>query len=247
MAAPQPHIFKGVLIAMSDREDIMDDEALSAEYVLRLLDAEAERHFETRLAVEPQLRAFVAFWEQEFSSLTDDLLEETPSAQTKTKLLDRLNSTEPKQRFNWGWFAFPALTAIAVVAFLLISPALRGPAFDPTLHATLKSADGSLHIEAGYAPNGNLFKVIPELGKPAVGRDFELWVIGATAEAPVSLGVISADGESLFEITSEIAALIDGGILAVSDEPKGGSPTGAPTGTILATGNFFDAKLFTRG
>ena len=89
--------------------------------------------------------------------------------------------------------------------------------------------------------------MIPELGKPAVGRDFELWVIGATAEAPVSLGVISADGESLFEITSEIAALIDGGILAVSDEPKGGSPTGAPTGTILATGNFFDAKLFTRG
>jgi anti-sigma-K factor RskA len=146
-----------------------------------------------------------------------------------------------------GWFVFPTLTALVVLAFFVLAPALRGPAFDPTLHATLKSADGSLHIEAGYAPNGNLFKVIPELGSPADGRDFELWVIGADADAPVSLGVIASDGESLFEITPEIAALIDGGILAVSDEPKGGSPTGAPTGAVLATGNFFDAKLFTSG
>lgn len=232
---------------MSDREDIMDDEALSAEYVLRLLDADAERHFETRLAAEPQLRAHVAFWEHEFSILTDDLPQDAPSPQTKKKLLERLDGPQPKRRWALGWFVFPTLTALVVLAFFVLAPALRGPAFDPTLHATLKSADGSLHIEAGYAPNGNLFKVIPELGSPADGRDFELWVIGADADAPVSLGVIASDGESLFEISPETAALIDGGILAVSDEPKGGSPTGAPTGTVLATGNFFDAKLFTSG
>ncbi|MEM6407576.1 MAG: hypothetical protein AAF700_04075 [Pseudomonadota bacterium] len=48
----------------------------------------------------------------------------------------------------------------------------------------------------------------------------------------------------LFEITPEIAAFIDGGTLAVSDEPAGGSPTGAPAGSILATDEFFDADLF---
>jgi len=38
-----------------------------------------------------------------------------------------------------------------------------------------------------------------------------------------------------------VAALMQGGILAVSDEPEGGSPTGAPTGDILATAPFADA------
>jgi anti-sigma-K factor RskA len=61
------------------------------------------------------------------------------------------------------------------------------------------------------------------------------------------LGVIPADRESLFEITPEIAALIDGGTLAVSDEPAGGSPTGTPTGAILAIDEFFDADLFRSG
>lgn len=232
---------------MSDHQDIPEDEALAAEYVLRLLDANAERAFEARLRDEPDLRAQVRFWESEFAVLAADLPEEAPSSSVKTKLVAELNGERSGRGWIWSWFAFPALAVLALVAFLVVTPMLRGPVFDPTLHATLISEDGAVHIEAGYAPDGNLFKVIPERGAPAVGRDFELWVIGLNAAAPVSLGVIPADQESLFEITPEIAALIDGGTLAVSDEPEGGSPTGAPTGAILATDEFFDADLFQAG
>jgi anti-sigma-K factor RskA len=188
-------------------------------------------------------------WEAEFAELAADLPENAPSPSVRSKLLAELSGPDPDARrcWTWGWLAVPGLVAVVVAAFLVLGPILRGPAFDPTLHATLISADGAVHIEAGYAPDGNLFKVIPERGAPAPGRDFELWVIGANADAPVSLGVIPADRESLFEITPEIAALIDGGILAVSDEPEGGSPTGAPTGAILATDEFFDADLFRSG
>ncbi|MBD3738919.1 MAG: anti-sigma factor [Pseudomonas balearica] len=231
---------------MSEPQDIPEDEALAAEYVLRLLDADAERAFEARLQVEADLRAHVQFWEAEFAVLGADVPEEVPSPSVRAKLIAEMNGEEarPRHGWAWSWLAFPALAVAAVAAFLAFSPMLRGPAFDPTLHATLISQDGAVHIEAGYSPDGNLFKVIPEQGAPATGRDFELWVIGANADAPVSLGVIPADRESLFEITPEIAALIDGGVLAVSDEPKGGSPTGAPTGAILATDEFFDADLF---
>ena len=235
---------------MSDQQDISEDEALAAEYVLRLLDAESEQAFEARLDTDPALREQVRFWEAEFASLADDLLPEAPPPAVRAKLIAELAGADAQAArggsWGWvrGWLAFPALAGVALAVFLLISPLLRGPVFDPTLHATLISADGAVHIEAGYSPDGNLFKVIPEVGAPAAGRDFELWVIGANAEAPVSLGVIPADQESLFEITPEIAALIDGGTLAVSDEPEGGSPTGAPTGTILATDEFFDADLF---
>ncbi|MEM7470603.1 MAG: anti-sigma factor [Pseudomonadota bacterium] len=234
---------------MSDQQDIPEDEALAAEYVLRLLDADAERAFEARLLNEPDLAAQVRFWEAEFSALAADVPDEAPSPSVKAKLVAEL-SGEPKglrRGWSWSWLAFPAMAALAVAAFLAFSPMLRDPVFDPTLHATLISEDGTVHIEAGYSPEGDLFKVIPEQGAPAAGRDFELWVIGADADAPVSLGVISASQESLFEITPEIAALIDGGTLAVSDEPVGGSPTGAPTGAILAIDEFFDADLFQAG
>ncbi|WP_424988281.1 anti-sigma factor [Microbulbifer sp. S227A] len=234
---------------MSDQQDIPEDEALAAEYVLRLLDAEAERAFETRLRTEADLVAHVRFWEAELAALTTGLPDQAPPPSVRAKLVAELNAGGTRRGRGWfrGWLSLPALAAVAVAAFLVLGPMLRGPAFDPSLHATLISADGTVHIEAGYAPNGNLFKVIPELGVPAPGRDFELWVIGATAGAPVSLGVIPADRESLFEITPEIAALIDGGALAVSEEPEGGSPTGAPTGAILATDEFFDADLFQAG
>lgn len=234
---------------MSDQQGIPEDEALAAEYVLRLLDADAARAFETRLLAEPDLSAHVRFWEAEFADLADEVPEDVPSPSVRSKLLAELGGaqTNAGRGWSWSWLAFPGLAAVVVAAFLALSPLLQGPAFDPTLHATLMSQDGAIHIEAGYAPNGNLFKVIPEQGAPAAGRDFELWVIGAGASAPVSLGVISTEQESLFEITPEIAALIDGGTLAVSDEPEGGSPTGAPTGPILATDAFFDADLFQAG
>lgn len=234
---------------MSGHQDISEDEALAAEYVLRLLDADAEQAFEARLQAEPDLHAHVRFWEAEFSALADEVPGETPSPSVRARLVAELSGENASARrgWTWNWFAFPALAALAVVAFLALSPMLRSPVFDPTLHATLISEDGAVHIEAGYAPNGNLFKVIPEQGMPTAGRDFELWVISPNADAPVSLGVIPADKESLFEITPEIAALIDGGVLAVSDEPPGGSPTGAPTGAILATDEFFDADLFQAG
>lgn len=234
---------------MSDQQEIPEDEALAAEYVLRLLDADTERSFKTRLLTDPNLRAHVHFWETEFAALTDNIPDASPLPSVKAKLVADLSGPQAGTRRGWarGWFAFPALAVIIVAAFLAFGPVSRGPAFDPSLHATLISEDGTVHIEAGYAPDGHLFKVIPERGAPAAGRDFELWVIGPEAQAPVSLGVIAANQESLFKITPEIAALMDGGTLAVSDEPAGGSPTGAPTGAILAIDEFFDADLFQAG
>ena len=234
---------------MSDQQDIPEDEALAAEYVLRLLDADAERAFAERLLTEPNLRAQVQFWEAELAALGDALPEVTPPAALRARLLKEVGgeSPQPKRGWTFGWLAFPSMAVAVLAAFFVVTPMLRAPAFDPSLHATLISDDGAVHIEAGYAPDGDLFKVIPQQGGPAPGRDFELWVIGADGAAPVSLGVIPVDRESLFEITPETAALIEGGSLAVSDEPAGGSPTGAPTGAIVAIDAFFDAALYQPG
>jgi anti-sigma-K factor RskA len=227
---------------MSERPDRPEDEdaALAAEYVLGLLEGAERAAFEGRLAAEPALRAAVTAWEADFAAMAEDLPEVAPPTTVKARVMAALDGAPPARRWMLGWLALPGMAALALVAFLMLSPFLRGPAFDPTLQATLSTEDGSLLIEAGYASEGSLFRVVREAGSAGPGRDLELWVIGPDASAPVSLGVIPPDAEAVFEVPAAIAALMQGGILAVSDEPEGGSPTGAPTGDILATAPFAD-------
>jgi len=64
----------------------------------------------------------------------------------------------------------------------------------------------------------------------------ELWVIEGK-NPPRSLGVIDiAVGRSQTIPRDRLAGLKPGAILAISIEPTGGSPTGAPTGPVIATG-----------
>jgi anti-sigma-K factor RskA len=69
------------------------------------------------------------------------------------------------------------------------------------------------------------------------GRVLELWSVPPTG-APKSLGLIRADGSTLVARERLPASLLKGGTaaLAVSVEPPGGSPTGAPSGPVVFAG-----------
>ncbi len=69
---------------------------------------------------------------------------------------------------------------------------------------------------------------------PVDPRARELWVI-AKAGAPLPVGVIARDRPLALPKTV-VAAVHAGSTLAISLEPDGGSPTGAPTGPVIATG-----------
>jgi anti-sigma-K factor RskA len=70
----------------------------------------------------------------------------------------------------------------------------------------------------------------------AENRSLELWTL-PPGEKPRSLGVVGAYGRTLVKLSSDVDKSL-GGIptLAVSLEPKGGSPTGGPTGPVLYAG-----------
>jgi anti-sigma-K factor RskA len=63
-------------------------------------------------------------------------------------------------------------------------------------------------------------------------RALELWAVPGRG-APRSLGLISAQGTT---IVKKGKVLENTAALAVSLEPAGGSPTGAPTGPVLWVG-----------
>jgi anti-sigma-K factor RskA len=66
---------------------------------------------------------------------------------------------------------------------------------------------------------------------------YELWALPRDGKPPVSLGLLPRQGEIARPLTSiQSAALLAAGKLAVSIEPPGGSPTGAPTGPVVMVG-----------
>jgi len=65
-------------------------------------------------------------------------------------------------------------------------------------------------------------------------RSLELWAV-PTQGAPRSLGVLPG-GSGVVALKGKVLAGAD--TLAVTIEPAGGSPTGAPTGPIVYAGKF---------
>ena len=90
------------------------------------------------------------------------------------------------------------------------------------MHWTVSAVpeEGLIRVQAGGTPPDG-----------AQGRSPELWWLGD--EGPVSLGVIPVQGERQVRIPARIADF-QGRSLAVSLEPAGGSPTGQPTGPVVA-------------
>jgi len=68
------------------------------------------------------------------------------------------------------------------------------------------------------------------------GRAPELWLIPAGGK-PISVGMIALDKPTTLTLDPVLLARLGvGAALAVSVEPLGGSPTGQPTGAVIAKG-----------
>jgi anti-sigma-K factor RskA len=67
-------------------------------------------------------------------------------------------------------------------------------------------------------------------------RDLELWAIPAGGK-PISLGVVPSAGKGRIQLSEAQRALLTAPLtLAVTLEPRGGSPSGQPTGPVLYKG-----------
>ena len=113
---------------------------------------------------------------------------------------------------------------------LLQSPGTQVVSFAP------QAAGGGLGARALVDLAGRKAMVLSSALAPRAGKDFELWIIRGK-EAPVPAGLLRA-GQSGAVLASIDPRLLAGGAdaLAVSIEPTGGSPTGAPTGDVVLVG-----------
>lgn len=214
-----------------------DDVALAGEYALGLLTPDDAMAFEQRLNREPELRALYAEWCESFATLSEQVDAVQPRPITRARLAQEV--FQPRESWKDRLRELLWLIGGAVVASLIVFAVFVNNPAQPTHAAELIAEDQSLAVAALWVPDDNALTVTRSRGAPADGRDWELWLIVGEA-APVSLGVLPRDSEGVIEIGAEHAALIPNAILAISDEPLGGSPTGQATGPVLAVGEVQD-------
>ena len=143
----------------------------------------------------------------------------------------------------WNSLALWRGLALAGTAAAVIAVAQLGPVEPPVpgappqmLVAALAGADGKPLLSAAYDPLRGAVLLTPATQRDDADKSPELWVIEGD-KPPRSLGVIDIKGPNAHAISAErLTGLQAGATLAISIEPAGGSPTGLPTGPVVATG-----------
>jgi anti-sigma-K factor RskA len=226
---------------------------LAAEYVLGTLDAAARPVVAASLATDAALAADVAAWERRLGPLFEDAVPVEPAPalweRIDAELTRRYGPARPTvvtrpglwQRVEtWRWATAAASLAAAILLAVLFVPGL-GPA--PTAPSRFAAVLGAPQAAPAWLARvtGDTLEIQPvAVAALAPDRSYELWIIPPGASAPISLGLIDPARPTRRPVTPDIRA---GGTLAVSLEPRGGSPTGAPTGPVLHTGAVLESRV----
>lgn len=219
--------------------------ALVAEYVLGLLSTSEHERVCRLIENDQALRAERDFWVGRFAALNAEYEETAVPAHIYAAIEARAFGDVVKaggrisfweNLMVWRGIAAGALAvAVAAVGFNIMQPAPDGGALTTQLVAALEEEGSNVKFVALYDGSGNV-RLTALSGDAVPDRDFELWAIQGD-HAPVSMGVIPVSERSAVKISPEImAGWGEGSVLAITLEPQGGSPTGAPTGPIVAKG-----------
>ena len=202
-----------------------EDDALAGEYVLGVLSLPDRMAVEARLKTDTAFARRVEVWEQHFAGLNAEFTE-LPVPDLLPQIEARLfpQPAPAKRGAWWAWVAGGLVAAGLGLAVVLMQPAA------PTgqLVASLGTPETGLAYEARHEGETLFVQRVAGTAAPA-GQTHELWIIAPEA-APVSLGLL---GDAPLQVAYPLPPA--GWVLAVSVEPAGGSPTGAPTGPVILT------------
>jgi anti-sigma-K factor RskA len=222
-----------------------DDQVLVAEYALGLLEGGERAALARRIAAEPALASDLRLWRSRLSTLDSEFAPETAPAQTWGRIERRLfGESRPAEKVGW-WSSLPVLRGMVVAGHLLAAVAVgyilvQPPRLDPKLFANqlvaaLSEQGSSVSFVALYNPTTGSVRLTALSGAAVPEKDYELWAIQGS-NAPISMGVIPIDQRSDVKTPTLPEAFGEGTVLAITLEQKGGSPTGAPQGPIVAKG-----------
>ena len=208
----------------------------AAEYVLGTLEPGERRDFLRHLTTDPTAAAAVADWQARLAPLALTAMETVPPVTLWPRIEATLASgpvAANDNRTAGRWRA--AALAASLVALAMSGVAWREATLEssPPAIAALSAPGGAPALLVTYDSKASRLRAVPVNMTAQPGRSLELWMIVGQG-APESMGVLAAGGASM-ERRIDAREMADMQF-AVSSEPIGGSPTGAPTGPVLWSG-----------
>ena len=223
-------------------------DALAAEYALGLLEGEELARATALVASDADFRDQVERWSGRLAPMLDEVGEvAAPDAvwsgierRTGGRAASNDNDAALSKRLNlWRGLAAGASALAASLAVVLVTQPsqptqVQAPA---PMVAMLGEERAGTKMVANWNPEGHKLVIAVVADMPgAPGHVHELWVIPGDGR-PRSLGMMPAAPHMQMAVSPDLVRqLQQGATLAVSVEPTGGSPTGLPTGPVVASG-----------
>lgn len=214
---------------MKSRRDF--DSALAAEFALGTLRGAARQRFARRLSQEPELAAEVSRWQHSLAELDQRVTPVPPPEAVWQRIARGLPADNPPaQRPRWPWLGW--VLAASFAGALLYTQFTVPPAQQAIAVLNGDSQQGSWVVS--LSPDKTQL-MVEAVNASAIqpDRSLQLWLI-PPSEKPQSLGLVTERERQRVDVTTLQLAQLP--TLAISLEPRGGSPTGQPTGPVLYSG-----------
>jgi len=231
---------------MNIRNNVVLRQKLAAEYVLGTLRGGARRRFEGWMHNDADLRNIAAAWQQRLAPMAEFAGDVVPPRSVWTGIERRLNLKGAAASGLKAWFS-ESLTfwrslgvvstglAAMLLVLVLSKTGVESPSINYVATLTDDKAQNALLVTADRSNRALDVRVITS-AQVAADKSLHLWAV-PKAGKPRSLGVL-AGNRGRFEL-KDSAISDDVTVLAITLEPKGGSPDpNGPTGPILYKGNW---------
>ena len=206
-------------------------EKLASEYVIGTLRGRARARFQALLRYDPGLRQIVAEWEARLTPLAVAAGEIAPPTRVWRAVAQRIAGGATKGLAFWRGLAVTSTAFVLILAaFIGLAPRPEPPM---AMVAVMSDDKGEPALVVSWPPMKATrdpyvrIKVVQEHPVMAPGTTWEMWMLPRGKAAPVSMGLITTDADQTMRIQPALARRMEGAWgMAMSVEPKGGSPTG---------------------
>lgn len=217
-----------------------DKDALAGELAFGLLEGDEKAEALRLMLSDRDFAMRVERWREDSAGLFDAVDEVAPPPGTwraiETRVAPASNDNRSLRWWQGGAILSGALAA-GLAAVLLLQPAPTAAPV-PTSQFAVAQLSGpieGLRIAARYDPASATLRVRAS-GMPATPTEPELWIV-PVGGAPVSLGQIDRDGETVIAVAAGHQRLINpASQFSLSMEPRSDEPSAAPTAPFVAEG-----------
>lgn len=237
---------------MTELDDI---DGMAAEYVLGTLSRDERRAVEERRETEPALDKAIAAWERRLGPMVELVAPVAPSPNLYSKIRAQIGLSQhvislrareqalTRRVSRWRSGALGMTAVAASLAAVVGWQQFNQGAEMPTKYvAVLQTGDTTPPFLLMVDTKTDMFVISAVNAPKPPGKEYEVWLVHDDMPKPKSLGCFQ-DGQM------DVRHMSDGkdhdmfmnATFAVSIEPEGGSPTGAPTGPVVFSGKLFKA------